>query len=180
MDNPLVPSAAAAADEAAFQAKVMHKAALARTAGDWFDIFDEVTTNAVVKTMESHGDSPMDVLHDWKDDRAAVRREFVAHELPLTEEVEFEGPVPDPERPTDQTAILWPAGQFINFHWPDGSRLSFRGRKAIIALSFILWWDGFHSAYKVSLGQQVGGQSRVIEPGSPEWLDYYKNKKAGG
>lgn len=176
MENPLVPRNAAS-DEAMNQA-IMVKAALARTPGEWFDIFEEVTTHHVVKTMESHGDSAVDVLHDWKDDKIAVRREFMAHGLPLTEEIEIEGPVQDPSRPTDQTAILWPAGQQLTIHWPDGSTLMFRGRKALIAFSFILWWDSFQSAFKVSTGQQIGGQSRVIEPGSPEWNEYYRRKNA--
>ena len=176
MDNPLVPNDAAA--EEAFQQRTMAKAALARSVGDWWDIFEEISTHQVVKTMEAHGDSAVDALKDWKDDKITVRREFVAHGLPLTEEVEVEGPMQDPSRPTDQTAILWPMGQQITLFWPDGSKLHFRGRKALIAFTFVLWWDGFQSAYKINMGQQEEQQSRLIAPGSAEWDEYYKRKNA--
>lgn len=171
MDNPLLPDDKAA--EEALQQRIALKATLARDAGEWFDIFEEVTTHHVVKTMEAHGDSPIDVLNDWKDDKIAVRRELVAHGLPLSEEIEIEGPVQDPSRPTDQTAILWPMGQQLTIHWPDGSKLEFRGRKALIAFSFIIWWDSFQSAYKIPNAPE---KTRMIKPGSKEWDDYYRAK----
>ncbi len=171
MDNPLTPQASLEAD----QQRIAMKAALARDAGEWFDIFDEVVTSYTVKTMEAHGDSAVDVIKDWKDDRAAVRREFVAHGVPLTDEIEVEGPAPDPSRPTDPTALLWPMGQQATFIWPDGSKLAFRGRKALIAFSFVRWWAEFHNTYKVGPAQ-VEEKHRIVAPGSAEWNEYYRRK----
>lgn len=176
INNPLAHDRAA--EEASMMERVMIKAAQARSTGDWFDIFDEITNHHVVATMEAHGDSAVDALKDWKDDRIAVRREFVAHGTPLSEEVEIEGPEHDPARPADQTAILWPNGQQLTIHWPDGSRLVFRGRKAVVALSFLLWWQGFQASYKIGMGRagELGGQSRIIAPGSAEHESFYKGK----
>ena len=171
MDNPLTQQAPLEAD----QQRIAMKAAAARNAGDWFDIFDEVVTSYTVKTMESHGDSAVDVINDWKDDRLAVRREFVAHEIPLSEDIEVEGPEPDPSRPTDPTALLWPRGYQATFIWPDNSKLSFRGRKALIAFAFVRWWAEFQNTFKVNPVPNAG-QTRIVAPGSPEWNEYYRAK----
>jgi hypothetical protein len=175
MENPLVNQQMSAekANELA-----LAKAAFARTAGDWFDIFNEITDQSVVSILESHGESPVEDLKEWKADRDAVRREFVAHALPLSENIEIEGPVRHPQHPMNPNMVLWPGGQQLTLHWPDKSKLFFRGRKAVIAFSFILWWDGFQQQFKILTGGPVeqGGQSRMIRPGSKEWKEYWHQK----
>jgi hypothetical protein len=161
---------------------------LARTPADWFDIYQSIVEHGVKTVLESAGEGGqvLDRLRPWRSDAKVVKREFQAHGLPLSDEVEIEGPLVIPDVNGFLTTVKWPRGLWVTFFWPDKSKLTFRGDKALVALGFIMWWSGFHLQYvamqdpnspKEQERRARAPKKRLIEPGSPEWDAYFAAKK---
>jgi xanthine/CO dehydrogenase XdhC/CoxF family maturation factor len=156
------------------------RAATARDAGEWFDIYTEIVEQAVKRTLESAGEGHL-VLERLADRRAAatvVRREFQAHGLPLSEDIDVEGPLVTPDPMGFLTNVSWPRGQWVRFIWPDQSKLEFRGMKAVVALAFIMWWENFHLQFQAMHDKNAPQKRRVILPHTPEWDRYMAAKAA--
>ncbi len=180
LQNPLADDGAAA--EILRRREIDVRAANAKTAADWFDIFREVVTGGVQSIMEKNGQgSDVSVkISDYTGSFAAVRDGFSAQGLDLNENVEWEGPVPvvDPKSNLIM-GLEWPQGQEVVFIWPTKERLLFRGQKALVAVCFIMWWANFQPGFAKMQGKELGGQRRLIDPGSPEWLSYMKGRPTG-
>ena len=172
------------------EAEIMERAremgVLARTPADWFEIFQEVTEHGVKSVLESagEGDQVLERLRPWRADAKVVKREFQAHGMMLSDEIECEGPVVTPDVHGFLSQVAWPRGLWVTFHWPDRSKLAFRGTKAIMALGFIMWWSNFHAQFvalrdATSPKEQQRAKApkrRMVEPGSPEWNAYFAAK----
>lgn len=186
MDDGLTPEVRAEAERARHAIAMQLKAAEARTPGDWVDIFQSIIEQSVKTTMETNGDGKL-VLEKLAESRtsiAAVRERFMAHGLPLLEDVEIEGPEVSHDAMGYLTKLEWPRGEWVKFFWPGRTGcLEFRGHKALTALSFIMWWENFHQTAQ-QWDNQLKGKSepeqivRQIAPGSPEWVKYYAEKAA--
>jgi len=169
-------------------AKVVHdkavalKAALARDAGEWFDIFEEIVVFGMKDVLESTGQgfSVVEKLKEQQPYFAKVRRELVAHGLPITEDVDWEGPETFTDSMGNPNNVTWPRGEWIKLYWPDGSMLEFRGQAALTALSFIMWWANFTKATSAIVGQDQVETKRMVQPGSPEWNSFFSAKKRDG
>jgi hypothetical protein len=165
-------------DEAVLMERVHAKAATARDPGEWFDIYTEIVEMGVKKTLESAGEGHLvlERLAPRRRDAAAVRRDFIAHGLPLSEGIDCEGPevTRDPEGHMSQYSF--PRGMWVRFIWPDHSKLEFRGSKAIVAIGFIQWWVGFHQHYKKLTDPSAPQKKRIIEPHTAEWNSYMRAK----
>lgn len=187
--HPRAPSAfeqaASAARAIEHQGRVELAAAAARTPEDWVDIFQSVIEFSVKSTLEASGMGG-EVLERLSESRSAfkvVRSRFQSHGLPLSENLEFEGPeLHIDEKTGHDIGITWPQGRWVKFHWPDKSMLEFRGYPAFVAIMFIRWWSQFvmlHQQQAAALaGTTAAAPSRLIEPGSPEWDRYYSAKHA--
>lgn len=165
-------------DEAVIMERAHAKAATARGAGDWFDIYTEIVEMGVKKVFESNGDGHLvlEKLAPRRRDAAIVRREFVAHGLALSEEIQCEGPEITPDPNGQLTQYSWPRGLWVHFIWPDGSILKFQGTKSITALGFVQWWTTFHLHYKHLVDPSAPQKRRIIEAHTPEWDAYMRAK----
>jgi hypothetical protein len=165
------------------QARVELAAAEARTPGEWVDIYQSVVEFGVQSTLEASGEGGQ-VLEKLAEPRAAfkqVKHKFQSHGLPLSEELEFEGPCLHLDEQTGMDiGVTWPQGRWVRFFWPDKSTLEFRGYQALVAFTFIRWWAQFaklHQAQAAAAsGAPAAAPARIIEPGSPEWQRYYSAK----
>lgn len=157
------------------------RGAEAKTPKDWMDIFQEITEHSVKVTMEQAGDGDkvLDRLREWRPAYAHVARELNAHGMPLSEEVELEGPrmghvngLPIVEE--------WPYGVQLKMHWPDGSHLHFKGNAAIVAVTFWIWWVNFQERHLTQMGIAKTAQEnskRILLPGSAESAAYNDAKR---
>jgi hypothetical protein len=180
IQNPLADDGEAA--DLARKRAIDLKAATAKTAADWIDIYKEVVYGSVQSVLEKNGQgsdvSPK--LAEYQGSFAAVRDAFSAQGLDLNEEVDWQGPVPiiDPKSNLIM-GLEWPHGQEVTFFWPNGERLTFRGQKALVAVTFIMWWANFQPGFAKIQGKEPEGQRRLIEPGSPDWHNYMKGRPKG-
>jgi hypothetical protein len=165
-------------DEAVLLERAHAKAATARDAGEWFDIYTEIVEMGVKKVMESAGDGHLvlEKLAPRRRDAAVVRRDFIAHGLPLSEAIKCEGPEVTADPNGNMTQYSFPRGMWVRFIWPDRSKLEFRGSKAIVAIAFIQWWVGFHQHYKQLVDPSAPKKKRIIEAHTPEWDAYMRAK----
>ncbi len=158
-------------------------AANARTPGDWFDIFTTIGFSMVKRELERLGRTdPQDFDRTVAEHRpfyAKVRSILEKHGLPLTEEVEIEGPDIEYDLFNMPHNITWPRGVWLELHWPEskGQMLRFEGRAASVALEFIQWWDGFHQVAMKMGGKDSTGKQRLVDPNSPEYLRYVTGKR---
>lgn len=166
--------------------EAMLRAALARTAGEWFDIFVDITSAGVRQTLELSlppGEATAEFdrkMTEQKPYFRAVRADFESHGLPLTDEIEIEGPEVRLDAAGMPHIVEWPRGVWIEFIWPQagskGDRLRFMGQKAIVALAFIQWWTSFHTVAQRMAGIEGNEQRRIIDPNSPEYKSYFAAK----
>jgi hypothetical protein len=161
------------------------KRAEAKTASDWIDIFQEVIEHAVRTTMEENGDGK-NVLEKLEPSRTAfraIKARFNDHGLPLLDALEVEGPLVVSNR-LGYDDVTWPLGEWVRFYWPGRTdHLEFRGHQALVAMAFIMWWSQFQRTAQQWSDQLAGkeekqGRTRAIEPGSPEWNQYFAMKNA--
>ncbi len=161
------------------QAKV--RGAEAKNAKDWMDLYQEITEHSVKVTMEQNGagDQVLEHLKEWRPAFAHVSRELNAHGLPLTEEIELEGPIMGLTNTGLPIIESWPLGVQVKFHWPDGSKLHFKGNAAIVAVTFWMWWVNFQDVHKQQIGiaDKAEKRSRIILPGSLESQAYGDAKR---
>jgi len=166
------------------QLRISHqlKAAAARTAEEWMDIFWEVVKHGVKQTLERAGDDGTEYSRRIREQQpfvSRVRADFKAHALPLTEEVEFEGPTVQKDAAGSPHIVEWPRGVWILFHWPEGGKsedLRFEGQAALVALAFILWWGPMSGVGKHMAGKDAAPTRRIVEPGSSEYMNYITAK----
>ncbi len=184
--NPLGPDDERLRQQERHLAEVELAKGKARTAEDWFDIYISVVEHGVKTVCEAHGESAVERLAEQRPSFAAVRHVLKYQGLPLTETMEWEGPEYVADENGFYHSLLWPRGQWIKITWPDRDHVEFRGQQAVVAATFLLWWQQFQDlamAQQASLtGQQQASSRRLIEPGSPEWLNYFaaKAKRDGG
>ncbi len=165
----------------AHEEQIAALASKARSAGEWVDIYTEVVEYNVKTTMEANGDGlrALEVLKERRPLVRYIRTAFEEHGLSLSEDIEIEGgPVVETAVTGLPTKILWPSGEWIRFHWPDGSKLEFRGAKAWTAYTFIRWWESYQQRFKqLTDPTSVKPKTRLIEPHSPEWQRYMDAKR---
>jgi hypothetical protein len=151
-----------------------------RDAGEWFDIYTGIIREGVIDIASKHGDKQKaeDNLRDQSSYFADVRREFVAHGLPIAEDIELEGGYPVYEKEY-LVGVEWPFGQHLTVVWPDQSKLVFKGQRALIAFGFVHWFVGFQTPYRIQAGQDLAGKSRIIDPNSPEYASYMRGRPQG-
>lgn len=177
--NPLNPSA----EEQALikRRKLDARAADARTADEWFDIFEQIVRDGVMSTAKAHGDAEKGE-HGLADNRPYlkhVRHVISLHGLSLSEDVDMEGPVPLFGQNNVMVGVEWPNGQYVKLFWQDKSMLEFRGQNALVAFAFMSWWGTFRQPYEMLTGKQENQERRVIMPGSPDWMSYLKGRPKG-
>lgn len=162
------------------QAKV--KAAEAKSAKDWMDLYQEITESSVKSIYEAEGNGHrvLEALEPWRPCYKRVGIELQAHGLPLSEQIEVEGPIMGNTRTGLPVIDGWANGKVeATFHWPDRSKLTFRGRDALVAVTFWMWWVNFQDVHNQQLGvaQAAEQRTRLILPGSPDSLSYHAAKK---
>lgn len=161
------------------QAKV--RGAEAKSPKDWMELFREITEHSVKVTMEGNGagDRVVDALKDWRPSYVRVARELEAHGMPLTEEIELEGPTMGTTTTGLPIVEQWPMGVQVKFHWPDGSMLHFKGNDAMVAVAFWMWWVNFQDVHRqqIGLANHAEKRSRIIMPGTPESIAYGDAKR---
>lgn len=172
---------------ALMQQRTNAAAAEARTAGEWFDIYWDIVATGVRHILEANHADKTSAAAEF-DKRMAehmqfakvVRREFVSHGLPLLEEIEWEGPLCEHDEAGLPHIVSWPRGVWIEFFWPTagskGDKLRFEGQAAVCALGFIQWWVGFQQVGAHMAGKEVEAKTRIIEPGSNEYVKYMAAK----
>lgn len=173
-----------AAEQDRIKAAAKLKAAEAKTAGDWFDIFISIVESSVQQVSELSG-TPQEqysaTLREQASYNKVVRRKFEEHGLPLTDEIDFEGPDVQSDALGMPHNVTWPRGAWIEFFWPSqgrrGERLRFEGQYALTALAFIQWWIGFNQVGMHMAGKTPIEKPHVVAPGSNEYLDYIEAKK---
>ena len=186
-DVPIIdPQAAAAASFAEHKTRVDVAAAQARTPGEWIDIFQSIIEHSVRTTMEANGDGGK-VLEQLSESRTSMRRvreRFEEHGLPILDGIDIDGPQIMPDALGALTNISWPRGEWVKFYWPNRTDwLEFRGHQALVAVAFIMWWSSFQALAEQQNAQLLGkpapeGIRRMIEPGTPEWDNYWAGKAA--
>ncbi len=158
-------------------------AAVARTPGEWFDIFTAISFPMVKREMERVGMVDPGAYEAKMAEHIPfyqkVRAILNAHGLPLNEEVEFEGPQVERDVLGQMHNVTWPRGAWIELHWPGNKSemLRFEGRCASVALEFILWWDGFHQLAMHMDGKDATEKARVVDPNSADYRRYISGKK---
>lgn len=161
------------------QAKV--RGAEAKSPKDWMDIFQAITESSVKASMEQNGqgDRVLETLRPWRASFPNVSRELQAHGMPLTEQIEVEGP--QIGRTTSGLPVVdaWPTGVWVKFHWPDHSSLGFKGQDALVAVTFWMWWVDFQDVHMKQLGlaKDAEQKTRLILPGSAESRAYQDAKR---
>jgi hypothetical protein len=172
------------AEQEQLRARHLLAEASARSAEEWFDIFKEIVATGVRQSLERNGDGI--VLFDQKMAEqkpfwAKVRADLVAHGLPLSEDVEIDGPDVSRDASGAPHIVEWPRGMWVVLHWPEEGRsssLRFEGHCALIALGFLLWWGDFHSQAKQLEGKAETPVSRIVDPKSAEYRQYMAGKAA--
>lgn len=162
------------------QAKV--RAAEARTPREWMELFQEITESSVktIQENEGLGHKVLEVLEPWRPSYRRVSEALQSHGMPLTEEIEVEGPIMGTTRSGLPVVDGWHGGHpNVTFHWPDKSKLHFRGRDALVAVSFWMWWVHFQEVHNQQLGiaKNAEMRTRLILPGSPDSVSYHAAKK---
>jgi hypothetical protein len=156
----------------------------ARSADEWFDIYREIVFKGVQQILEANGAGGETFDSKIAEQRpfwAKVRADFTSHGLPLSEEVEWEGPQVRRDQTGAPNIVEWPTGMHITLYWPaEGTKaqLRFEGQCALVALGFILWWGDFHSQAKSLAGRDDAPTSRIIDPTSREYHRYVQDKAA--
>ncbi len=179
-DYPLVPNKAA--EHALRQELAYARTAAARTIGEWFDAYCDEVEYAVKSTMEENGDGHLvlDALAPRRASSKAIRAELEQRDLTFSDEMELEG---GPLVQLDEHGVVarmeWPQGEWIRLFWPDGSKLEFRGHRALVVFAFIEFWKSRQQLYKhLTDPTSNKPKTRIIEPFTPEWNAYMKAKKA--
>lgn len=154
------------------------RAANARSADEWFDVFEEMVRLGVMSTSKAHGDEKkgMEGFLETKPYLDTVRRMVVSHGLTMAEDIEIEGPVPVLGANNVMVGVEWPAGQYIKLFFQDKSVLEFRGRHALAAYAFFAWFGTFRETYDLLTGVPENQERRVIAPGSSEWNSYMQGR----
>jgi len=141
------------------------RAALARTARDWMDIYIEV--------IERQLPSGPEVFEQWtKVNRPRLRKigdRFTSAGLTLDERIEGIRTF----RPPNDIHFLTPSNPYVTFHWPDGQSLTFRDTRAGSAMAFWVWWSNF----QLPIIGPSEGKTRNIIAGSPEYRSYMEAKR---
>lgn len=152
-----------------------HNAALARTASDWMEIYIEIVERSLRQIEQQHsagGDA--EAYATWRTtNRPRLKRigkTLTKNGLVLDQRMEVSGLQ---FRPPNH--IIWDNSlkPHATFHWADGQELTFYGDDAGSAVGFFAWWVNFQM---VVLGPGGGGQSRIIDPRSPEYAAYMQAK----
>lgn len=167
------------AEQLQLTAAAKERAARARSAAEWFDIFIDVVEQGVRQGLEMNkrGHEILDVLAEHRPSWRRVREALSAQGLELNEGVEVEGPVIGHNQLGIPEVIGWPMGPVAKLYWTDGSKLEFTGKAALVAASFIIWWTGFNQVHMVQFGGDTPPpQSRIVEPGSDDYLRYIQAK----
>ncbi len=171
------------AEDAVRKAAIDLAAANARTPGEWFDIFTTVGFSMVKREMERIGmvdpGAYEKKIAEHLPFYQKVREVLNAHGLPLTEEIEIDGPLVEADALGQMHNVSWPRGAWIELHWPGNKSemLRFEGRAASVALEFILWWDGFHQMGMHMAGKDPIERSRIVDPNSADYHRYITGKR---
>lgn len=149
------------------------KAALARSACEWMEIYIEVLIETLKKIIAQQPAIEGKVMEDFRGDTRPrlrrIAREFDSAGFILTDDVEVEGPQPGPGGQP-----LWPdtTNPVVVFSTPEGKHLAFKGIDAPSALGFVQFW-----LQHAELVKGHKPQSRIIQPGSAESVSYFSEKK---
>ncbi len=158
-------------------------AAKARTPGEWFDIFTAISFPMVKRELERQGRTDPgeydQVMAEHLPFYKKVREILNTHGLPLTEELEIEGPQMQRDVLGQMHDVTWPRGVWLELMWPESKAqmLRFEGRCASVALEFILWWDGFHHAAMHAEGKTFAEKARLVDPNSADYKRYIIGKR---
>jgi hypothetical protein len=174
-----------ALERARLDAKNSVASAQARTPGEWLDIYRSIVEQGVRQVLEENDAGGVELSCRLKAiaphfDR--VRSGFESHGLPLLEDIEVEGGriLTNPNGIDEGLIFDDPSAPEVRFYWPgEGSNpkpLCFQGQTGIVALTFIRWWVGFHQVAIKQAGQEKVATSRIIQPGSNDYLRYLFGK----
>lgn len=150
------------------------KAALARSARDWMEIYIEVLMETVKKIIAQQPAIEGKVMEDFRGETRPrllrIAREFDAAGFILTDDVDVEGPQPGPGGQP-----LWPdtTNPVVVFSTAEGKHLAFRGVDAPSALGFVQFWLQHSELVK---GHKP--RTRIIQPGSAEAVSYLNAKRS--
>lgn len=170
-----------AANFALMQARIKMRAAEARKAEDWFDIFQDVVYSGVRQTL---GPEQSSIAHGLLKEQdysfTQVRDKLRVQGLDIGGGVEWEGPEIGHNGFGIACIMGWPRGMWAEVTWGDKSKIKFVGKQAEIAVSFFIWWTSFHQVYMETTQPGViiseATKRRLIEPGTSDWLSYNKGK----
>ena len=125
------------------------------------------------------GDKVLEAIKPWRDSFAVVKRELQAHGMPLSEDIEVEGPTMGHTTSGIPVVVAWPTGVWVRFIWPDQSRISFRGHDAQVAVTFWIWWADFQDVHmkQMDIAKDAQAKTRIILPGSAESQAYHDAKR---
>ena len=148
------------------------RAALARTARDWMEIYVEVIMETVRQIVEQQPSLEGKVMEDFRGSTRPrlrrIAREFDAAGFALTDDLEIQGAHPGPGGQP-----LWEdsTNPVVVFSTPDGRQLIFAGEDAPSALGFMQFW-----LQHAPLVKQQEQKSRIINPGDPGYDEYFRAK----
>jgi hypothetical protein len=178
-----------AVDFAALQLRIQMRAAKARSAEDWFDIFQEVVFSGLRQSLAQAGVEGTQLADKVLDEQRIfyrnVRDRFRVQGMDLGEGVEWEGPIIAPDQFGFPRIMGWPRGMWARATWGDKSKVEWRGKEAEIAVSFVIWWSCFQQVYQEAATQHSGlivnesVQRRLVQQDSSEFVDYVKRKAEG-
>ena len=150
------------------------RAALARSARDWMEIYLEVIMETAKKIIAQQPAIEGTVMEEFRGhSRPRLRRiarEFDAAGFVLTDDMEVQGAHPGPDgRPLWEDA----SNPVVVFSTVEGKQLVFVGEDAPSALGFVQFW----MQHGVMMREKKQ-QSRIIQPGEPGYAEYFaaKNK----
>jgi hypothetical protein len=162
-------------------ARASERAARAKSAADWFDIFTDIVEQGVRQGLEMNGqsDKVLETLQEHRPTWRKVRDAFSAQGLELNEGIDVEGPTIALNSLGIPEIVAWPMGPVARFFWTDGSTLEFTGRSALVAVSFVMWWTGFNQVHVTEFGGAAQSERRrIIDPTSTEYQRYVREKQA--
>jgi hypothetical protein len=154
------------------------KAALARTAKDWFEIYIEMVEVNLRHLEKTDPKNHAATYATWtQESRPRLRRicaAFTAAGLNLSDQLEVEGPdirfgkivFPDPTRPR------------LVLHWPDGQYLTFDGVDAMSATAFFIWWQNFQVPLFGTDSLSGSQDNKILKPGDAAFGEYMRAKAA--
>ncbi len=176
--NPLGTDGDAARREEEQRLRVELAIGKARKAEEWFDIFVHIVEHGVKSVVEQHQGNAVELLAPQRGSFAAVRHILKYQGLPLTEEMEWEGPEYIQDAYGFYHGMEWPRGEWIKITWPDRDVVELRGRQAVVMATFLLWWQQFAGLATAQQNMLDGKAAprRIIDPGSPEWNRYFQAK----